>query len=178
MTFRHDGGPDAVRACMRPVLEHLDEIVGLIQRIAAVKRLIVVDVCVFQSRAMGTCRTDGRSDIDTYVQLSPAHADLIDRRGTYLIEGHHPTSTYGTWHREELDAIDPYTTGYRWPHRVLHDSQAPDYYREAPAVLDDVVTRLDALGVHITWGIHPDPPRKREYAGPYYIRISELRRHA
>jgi len=176
--FRHDGSPEAIQKCLQQVIDNIEEIDSLIHAILAIKRLTARAIYVFQSIPLGVCRTDGRSDIDTYVALHPQHSDLIDRKGTYIIEGHHPTSTYGTWHREELDPIDRYSTGYKWPYKILHDSQAPDYYVEDPAIPKRFLDRLDPLKVHINWGIHLIPPKKREYRRKHYISFIELRRLA
>jgi len=173
--MRENGSPQAKIKCLKPVLDNLDEVEGLINKILETKNLTAENIFIFQSRAMGTCHET--SDFDTYVALSKDHADLIDEQGVILYEGRQPTQFSGNWHSIELEPIDPHTLGYRWPHKILHDMDAPKFYDEPPSVTREVLERLDEFEIHINYGVHPLSPRKIEYENElYYISFSELRK--
>jgi len=173
--MRENGSPEAKIKCLKPVLDNLDEVEELINKILETKNLTAENIFIFQSRAMGTCHET--SDFDTYVALSKEHTGLIEDRGVILYEGRQPTQFSGNWHSIELEPIDPYTLGYRWPHKILHDMDAPKFYEAPPSVPQEILDRLDEYAIHINYGVHPLPPRKIEYENElYYISFSELRK--
>lgn len=77
--FRSNGSPESVAKCLEPVLENIDEIVGLINRVCSLKNIQAGDVFLFQSRAMGTCKPS--SDIDIYVRLDERHRSFVEEHG-------------------------------------------------------------------------------------------------
>ena len=174
-TMRENGSPKAKRKCLKPLLDNLDEVERLINKIIETKKLNAKNIYIFQSRAMGTCHKN--SDFDAYVHLSKEHKKLIEERGVILYEGKQQTQFTGNWHSIELEPIDPYTLGHRWPHKILHDVDAPKFYKEHPIIQQEILARLDEFQIHINYGIHPIPPKKIEYTSDdYYISFKEIRR--
>lgn len=173
--MRGDGSQIAKIKCLEPILENLDEVEGLINKILEIKKLSSENIFIFQSRAMGTCKPT--SDFDTYISLSSIHKELIEEKGVILYEGKHPDSFTGAWHSISLQQTDPWALDHVWPHKILHDMDAPKFYQDSPIIPTDIIERLDALKIHINYGIYPLPPRKIEYTkNNYYISFTGLRK--
>ena len=173
--MRGNGSQESKLKCLKPLLENLDEVEGLINKILEIKKLSAENIFIFQSRAMGTCKPT--SDFDTYVALSPKHADLIEEKGVILYEGKHPNSFTGAWHSISLKPTDPWALDHEWPHKILHDMDAPKFYQTPPSIPTDIIERLDKLNIHINYGVYHIPPRKIEYTtNDYYISYNELRK--
>lgn len=173
MMIRGDGTPLAKLKCFEPIIEKLDEIEHLIEQILKIKGLEAEESFIMQSRAMGTCKPT--SDLDMYVALSIKHENLIEEKGVMLYESFEPTSFTGSWHPIENESQDKWSIGHRWPYKILHDMDAPQYYDEPPKITDKYVDRMEELKMHINYGIHPIPPKKKEYNSRHYASLSELR---
>lgn len=78
--LRLDGRPNSVKKCLEPVIKNIDIIIELVDDIAFWKELEYVNVFLFQSRAMGTCKKT--SDIDIYIHLNEKHRELVKTNGT------------------------------------------------------------------------------------------------
>ena len=159
--------------CFEPILENLDEITEIVNDILETKNLDAIESYVIQSRAMGTCKPD--SDIDMYIALDSKHNQLIEDKGVYIYEGKQPTQFTGNWHPVELEPIDPWTLKHYWPHKVLHDTHANEFYDEQPKISKNTLDKLEKHEMHINFGIHPIPFKKIEYTSRYYISFSELK---
>lgn len=173
--MRGNGSQESRIKCLKPILENLDEVEGLINKILEIKNLSAENTFIFQSRAMGTCKPT--SDVDTYVALSPQHIDLIEEKGIILYESKEPTSFTGSWHPIEQESRDQWSTSHRWPHKILHDMDAPKFYDETPSIPKEILKRLDDFKIHINYGTHPLPPKKIEYNSKYHISFKELKEH-
>lgn len=174
--FRYAGDAEGRQKCLEYVLEKYDEVKTIISVVLEIKGLRAVEYFIFQSRAMGTCKTSGTSDMDMYVQLSEEHSDLVEELGIFIIEGKHPTSTYGTWHPESMDSLDPYSLHYMWPHKIIHDSEvAEKLYNVVPVISKELQEQMEEIRMHLNWGVHPYPPKKQEYGDEkYFVTFSEL----
>lgn len=73
--FRLDGKPASIEKCLEPVIKNIDRIIELVKEVTHWKELKHENTFVFQSRAMGTCKST--SDIDIYIQLDEKHHKLI-----------------------------------------------------------------------------------------------------
>lgn len=65
--------------CLEPVVNHLDEILLLIDAVCKAKGLQYEEAFLFQSRAVGDCKPT--SDIDVYLRLPKSYSPLVDAHG-------------------------------------------------------------------------------------------------
>ncbi len=65
--------------CLEVVRRNYDKIMEMIEEILRQKGLRYKELYVFQSRAIGICRSD--SDLDIYVQLADEHRELVETKG-------------------------------------------------------------------------------------------------
>lgn len=102
--LRGDGSPEARRKCLEPVLKNLPKITALIQEMAKLKNLKIVNIMLFQSRATGTCKPT--SDADFYIQLSEDYTQLVLDHGV-LYKDTGNIVICGEWKDRFLSEPDP-----------------------------------------------------------------------
>lgn len=93
--YRKDGSPEALRFCWKPVVEQLDGIIQAINKAFKYKNLKYLNLFLFQSRALGTCKP--QSDIDIYIQLHPRHKQMVIEYGVPDYKGTGKKIICGEW---------------------------------------------------------------------------------